>query len=702
MKLVIAEKPSVAGEIAKVIGANKKEKGYYFGNDYYVSWCIGHLIENAMPEHYNPNLKKWSLDTLPFIPDKWITVVSEKTKEQYKILEQLIRSNKVKELICATDAGREGELIFRLVYNKTGTKKPFKRLWISSMEEEAIKNGFKNLKEGNEYENLYQAALSRMKADYLVGINATRLYSCMYNKTLNIGRVQSPTINLIVKRQREIENFKPVPYYVLIADCKNFKAYTKVNDKNTAKNIIAQCNKKKGKISKIKKQNKVENSSALFDLTALQREANKLLGYSAQQTLDVAQNLYESKLITYPRTDSRYLTDDMQTSTIELIKGLLNSNLLSTKTLKNYDIKKLEIQKVINNKKVSDHHAIIPTKNILKTDLNTFPTAEKNILILIIYRLLTAPYIARKYINTKLTVEIEGVEFTATGNMVIDNGFKEFQNHLMEIIKTKPKKEEKENPDNENIPTNIKEGQVIDKVIVTSQEKKTKPLPPYTEATLLSAMENISKFIKNEKLKEVIKDTGLGTPATRAGIIERIIKTGFIKRQGKNLIATQKAYTLMDLLPDKLKEPEMTAEWEKKLNEISKGKYSSNTFISEIETFVKKLVENSKDNYTTLNTKNIFKTNKEVLGKCPRCGHDVVELPKSYSCCNKNCGFAIWKEDKFFKDKKKTLTKKQVIKLLKEGKVKINGLYSAKKNTTYNATVILNDTGKYVNFKLQF
>ncbi|MDO9536448.1 MAG: DNA topoisomerase 3 [Bacillota bacterium] len=702
--MVVTEKPSVARDIASVIGADKKEFGYYSGNGYLVSWCVGHLIESAMPDEYNPKYKKWSLDTLPFIPETWRTVVADRTKTQYKILETLIKSEKVKELICATDAGREGELIFRLVYDKTGTNKPFKRLWISSMETEAIKNGFNTLKDGKEYENLYQAAVSRMNADFLVGINATRLYSCVYKKKLNIGRVQSPTINIIVKRQREIENFKSVPYFTITADCVGFKAYTRADDKEAAESILERCNNKKACVTKIEKKDKTEIAAALFDLTTLQREANKLLGYSAKQTLDLAQSLYEAKLITYPRTDSRYLTDDMESSTTALIFNLLKSKLLDAKTLNSYDTSKSKIQKVVNNKKVTDHHAIIPTKKVLQADLAKLPMAGRNILTLIIYRLLTAVYAANKYKHTKLTVDIEGVEFTATGNQTIDLGFKEFQNYLIEIIKAKPEKEEKDDPENESIPPGIIEGQIIDDVKVTSQEKKTKPLPPYTEATLLAAMENAGKFIEDEELKKAIKEGGLGTPATRAGIIERIIKTGFIERKGKKLLATQQAYILMDLLPDKLKEPEMTAEWEKQLDEIKKGQLNSATFMADIKAFVRDIVESTIKGSNSEKNTGTFNSRKVVLGKCPRCGQNIIELPKSYACSSgrDGCGFVIWKEDRFFKDKKKELTKQQVSELLKEGKVKITGLYSPRKDTTYDATVVLNDTGKYVNFKLEF
>lgn len=711
-QLVIAEKPSVAGEIAKVIGATKRESGYFSGNGYYVTWCVGHLIQSAMPEDYNPELKKWSLDTLPFVPDNWKTVVSESTKEQYKTVEKLIKNNDVTELVCATDAGREGELIFRLVYDKTGSRKPYKRLWISSMETKAIKDGFDSLKDGREYENLYQAAVSRMNADFLVGINATRLYSCLYNKKLNIGRVQTPTINLIVKRQRGIENFKPVPYYVLTADCGSFKAYKRLDwisrtvedmEKST-KQVVDKCNGKKGTVTKLEKQDKTENAAALFDLTTLQREANVLLGYSAQQTLDVAQSLYESKLTTYPRTDSRYLTDDMEESTLELIGELAQSKLVDTKTLKDYDTKKINMKRVVNNKKVSDHHAIIPTKSVLTADLEKLPTAERNILTLIIYRLLTAPYAAQKYAYTKLELNVEGEQFTATGKQILDNGYKEFQSNLIEVIKAKPEKEvEKDEPENEAIPNNITQGSIIEGVKVTSKAKKTKPPVPYTEATLLGAMENAGKELEDEELKEAMKDSGLGTPATRAGIIERIIKTGFIERKGKQLLATQQAYTLMDLLPEKLKEPELTAEWEKQLEMIKKGEVSSQNFMTDIAAYIKNIVESSKG-ISSEDAKDTFKQEKEVIAVCPRCGKNIIELPKSYSCESgkEGCGFTLWKEDKFFKDKKKTLTKKQATDLLKKGRVKMTGLFSAKTNKTYDATIILDDTGTYVNFKMEF
>ncbi|MEG0570372.1 MAG: DNA topoisomerase [Oscillospiraceae bacterium] len=482
------------------------------------------------------------------------------------------------------------------------------------METEAIRKGFDSLKDGKEYDNLYQAAISRMNADFLVGINATRLYTCLYNRKLNIGRVQSPTINIIVKRQRAIQNFISQPYFTITADCGSFKAYTRAEDKKTAESIVERCNEKKAIVSSIEKQDKTENAAALFDLTTLQREANKFLGYSAQQTLDIVQSLYEAKLTTYPRTDSRYLTEDMESSTIELIEGLAKSKLLNTKTLSNYDTLRVNVKRIINNKKVSDHHAIIPTKGVLTDNLEKLPTAERNILTLITYRLLTAPYAANKYTHTKVLLDSEGEEFTATGNQTLDIGFKEFQNHLNEIIKATPDKETaKDEPENEAISNNIKEGSSIEDVKVMAEAKKTNPLPPYTEATLLSAMENAGKDLEDEELRKAMKekDGGLGTPATRAGVIERIMKTGFIERKGKHLLATEQAFTLMDLLPEKLKEPELTAEWEKQLEQINQGELTSHKFMADIAAYVTSIVNGTKEGYNPNAANDTFKTERE-------------------------------------------------------------------------------------------
>ncbi len=698
MRLIIAEKPSVASEIAKVVGATKRESGYLSGNGYYVSWCVGHLIETAMPEEYREEYKKWSIDYLPIIPDSWKYKVSSSTKAQYQVVKELINRADVDELVCATDAGREGELIFRLVYNQTGSKKPFKRLWISSMEETAIREGLSKMKDGKEYDNLYKSALSRLQADWLVGINMSRLFTCLYNRTLNIGRVQTPTINLIVQRQREIDNFKPQPYYILSADCRGFIAAKRVDKEDEAKEILNLCNGKDAVVSSLEKKPCKDNPTPLYDLTTLQREANKLLGLSAQQTLDATQSLYEKKLVTYPRTDSRYLTSDMIDSTKNVINKIMTLKYLNTKTLSSYDIKNVSIENVVNDKKVTDHHAIIPTGTVENTP-NDLTQNEKNILMLIIYKLLASVYTPHEYVKTEITVTIEGNEFTASGKQITNNGFKEIQNHLTELLKVKEDNEETDQEGNSNIPE-LKQGQMINSVPVTSVKKLTSPPKPYTEDTLLSAMERALKNIDNEELKKEVAGIGLGTPATRAGIIERIIKTGFVERKKKNLVPTEAAFALIDVVPEKIKSPEMTAEWESQLEKIYNGSVSYSEFTNSMVTFVRDLTDEYKGKGGDPER---FKVEKEVLGKCPRCGKSVYEGKLNYYCeVGKECGFSLWKEDKFFKLKKKTLTKTLVKELLTKGKVKVSGLHSEKTGKTYDAYVSLNDTGTYINYTMEF
>ena len=421
MKLIIAEKPSVAGEIAKIVGATKGEKGYKIGNDYLVSWCFGHLIELATPDAYGEEYEKWDLSVLPILPERFKTLVSKNAAEQYKVLKSLMERSDVTELIEATDAGREGELIFRLVYEQAGCKKPFKRLWISSMEEKSIKDGLASMKDGSSYDNLYQAAKCRQRADWLYGINLTRLYSGLYNQTLICGRVQTPTVNLIVQRQKDITGFIPQTYYNVIADLTSFEARTKVDTKEKAQEIADRCTGKDAYVTLVKQEEKRENPPALYDLTTLQRDANRLLGYSAQQTLTLLQSLYEARYATYPRTDSRYLTADMASSTRSLIDGLIEKEILSPETSKGYNVNSVNVEQVINDSKVSDHHAVIPTQTLTKDAYNGLPTAEKNIITLIIYRLLTAVYSPYEYTATKVVLDCEGEAFEATGREIKHN-----------------------------------------------------------------------------------------------------------------------------------------------------------------------------------------------------------------------------------------------------------------------------------------
>jgi len=696
VKLIIAEKPSVANELAKAVDATKKESGFISGNGYYVTWCVGHLIETAMLEDYNQNLNKWALDTLPIIPESWKYKVSARTQLQYKTVKELIQRSDVDELICATDAGREGELIFRLVYKQTGCKKPFKRLWISSMEESAIKEGLSKMKDGHAYDNLYYSALSRLQADWLVGINISRLFSCLYSKTLNIGRVQTPTINLIVERQKEIDNFKPQPYYILSADFGLFIATRRVDQESEAKEIIDRCSGKSAVVSSITQKPCSDKPSALYDLTTLQREANKLLGLSAKQTLDAAQNLYEKKLITYPRTDSRYLTTDMTQSTRTVINKIVTLDYIHPKTTNIYDVNNADITPLVNNKKVTDHHAIIPT-----TAINKIPELsrnEKSILLLVIYKLLTSAYTPHEYIKTDLIVTIDDIEFKASGKQITNKGYKEIQNHLIELLKIKDS-ETNTKSDQATIPQ-LNQGDTIDTISVTSKKKLTSPPKPYTEDTLLSAMENALKTIENEDLKKEVSGIGLGTPATRAGIIERIIKTGFIERNKKNLLPTQAAFSLIDVVPDKIKSPYLTAEWEQKLEHINKGSLSYKDFYTSIMQFIKGLTDEFKGK--EVNSKK-FKQEKEVIGKCPRCGKNIYEGKLNYYCeSGRQCNFSLWKEDKFFKSKKKSLTKKAAKEILNKGRTKMTGLFSEKTGKTYDAYISIEDTETYINYKMKF
>lgn len=711
MKLVIAEKPSVAAEIAKVMGASKRGNGFFKGNEYVISWCVGHLIETVMPEAYDEKYQKWRVMDLPIIPKEWKYQVSVGVQAQFQVVKTLMESDDIDEIICATDAGREGELIFRLVYNQVGCNKNFKRLWISSMETKAIKNGFEKLKEGKDYDRLYQAALCRLQADWLVGINFSRLFACMSNSQINIGRVQTPTVNLIVERQRTIDEFDSKPFYILTADCTsddtNFTASKRVESKEENDKILEKCDGKSAKVISMKQLPVKENPSALYDLTTLQRDANKMLGLSAQQTLDATQNLYEKKLVTYPRTDSRYLTADMKDSTKQILESVLKSNYIDKRTLDIYDLRNINIERLINDKKVTDHHAIIPTIEAYKASEN-LPKNEFNVLLLIVYKILTAAYLPHEYIKTELLLDIEGEEFKSTGRQITENGFKEIALHLSELIKSyqkvqenekgkrKSKKKKKEEKEEEIIPL-LEEAQIIENVSITSKEKSTRPPKPYTEDTLLSAMENAMKTLEDEKLKKEVAGAGLGTPATRAGIIERIIKTGFVERKGKNLLPTEKAYEVVDVVPDKVKSAILTAEWEQKLEQIYKGKADSEDFIEGIKSFVSEMIES----YTA---DCIFdERGKEIIGKCPRCGKNIYEGKKNYYCQGgMECGFTIWKEDKFFVNKRKPLTKPMVKAFLKKGRIKAINLYSEKKDKTYSAYIFMEDTGQYVNFKLYF
>lgn len=693
MKLVIAEKPSVAMSIAKVLKATEKKDGYNIGNNYIVSWCVGHLVTSADPQDYDNRYAEYDLSMLPMLPQPYKYKLNDSTRKQYDVLLNLMQRDDVESLVCATDAAREGELIFRLVYNYAGCTKPFERLWISSMEDKAIKEGFDSLKNGSYYDNLYKAALARLQADWYVGMNFSRLYSGLYESKVTVGRVQTAVVNLIVQRQLAIDNFKPIPYYVIEADCGEFVAKSdKYNTKEAAEGIISICNGCSGTVTNIDEKQHKDNPPTLFDLTTLQREANKVYGYTAQQVLDCVQSLYEKKLVTYPRTDSKYITEDMRASTEQLVDGLLQSPLVALEIKKSYNKDEKSLVKIIDNSKVSDHHAIIPTKSLLSADTDNLPKTDINILNLIICRLLAAVYKPCIYTETIITLTVNGKDFTVKGKKVIEHGYKDILNY-----KSEDNKEAVLSP---TIALNKTYGDI--KFSLT--EKETAPPKPYDEDSLLSAMENAGRQTENDLYSSILKNCkGIGTPATRAGIIEKIIKIGYVERKKKIFVPTNKAYSLIDVVPDEVKSVELTAKWEQKLDFISRGELSAQVFIDDIFNYISSVVQNGKKQANTVDT-NIFKTTYEIVGVCPRCGKNILDYPKTYSCESgkDGCGFVIFKNNKWWADKKKALSPTMVRKLLKDGKVKVKGLYSEKKDKKYTATVALVATGKYINFKLLF
>lgn len=681
MKLVIAEKPSVARSIAEVLKAYNKYDGYLEGNGYMVTWCIGHLVGLADADVYENRYKKWKLEDLPIIPDVWETTIFNNTSKQFSLLNRLLNDKRVKEVICATDAGREGELIFRLVYKKANCNKPVKRLWISSMEDSAIERGFNNLKDGKAYDNLYSSALARAKADWLVGINATRLFTTLYGNLLSIGRVQTPTLSMIVEREHIIQNFKNKPFYHIQLDFGEFIAESsRIEDKNKAKELLSRITNNSGVCEELEGKEQVIKAPLPFDLTTLQREANRYFGYTAKQTLDYLQELYEKKLITYPRTDSRYLTEDMEENIKTIIEDISDNT--------NYT--NLNIKKIINNDKVNDHHAIVPTKEIRKFNMKELPLTLQNIFGLICMRLISSVLddCLEKKIRASFIVNDE--EFVVTGKKVVKEGFKKVENSFISQFK-----EAKCDKEFSELPNIIKGREYAIKNKNIREGKSTSP-KRYTEDTLLGAMEkagieDIDKDLDTEK-------QGLGTPATRATIIEKLISIGYLERKKKQLIPTHKAFSLITVIPDELKSPSLTSDWENMLTEISMGYMEADAFMGGIEDFVKDIISN----YSHVIKENPFQTDKEKIGKCPRCGSPIYESKKNFYCNNHECKFAMFKEDRFFISKKKKLNKQMVIELLKEGSTFVTGFYSSKKDKKYDAIVILEDTGKYVNYRLEF
>ena len=687
MKLVITEKPSVARSIAAVIGATEKQNGYWQGGGYLVSWCIGHLVSFAEAGQYDEKYCKWRYEDLPILPQPWQFIVPDEKKQQFEIVHSLLNRPDVDSVTAATDAGREGELIFRFVYQMAGCTKPVKRLWISSMEDAAIREGFANLRPDSDYDALYQSALCRAKADWLVGINATRLFSVLYHKTLTVGRVQTPTLKMLVDRDAKILRFQKEKYYTVGIQSGSLKAGSgRIASMDEADTLRQACAGASAICSSVKREKKTEQPPKLYDLTTLQREANRLFGFTAKQTLDYAQQLYEKKLLTYPRTDSKYITSDMQDSTKELITGLCS--LLPFMR----DVKlQADLTRVCDNSKVTDHHAILPTAEFLKAGFSSLADSETKLMTLVCAKLLCAAAAPYEYEAVTAVISCGGYTFTAKGKTTLCEGWRE-----IEKLSRAASEEQDEDAEPEAVLPPLAEGQTFDNPAAEISERYTQPPKAFTEDTLLSAMESAGK----EDTPEDAERKGLGTTATRAGIIEKLISAGFAERKGKKLIPTKDGYNLVAILPDSLTSPQLTAEWETRLTGIAKGSDSPADFMRGIEEMTAGLVKT----YSAISEDKakLFTPQREAIGTCPRCGAAVYEGKKNFYCSDRACSFVMWKNDRFFEQRKKAFTKAIAAALLKDGKVKIKGMYSTKTGKTFDGVVLLADTGgKYVNFRVE-
>ena len=655
---------------AKVLGATNRKDGYLEGNGYLVSWCVGHLVELAPPNVYDAKYVKWSIADLPILPQKWQYLVSASTKKQFGILQKLMHRPDVDSIVNSCDSGREGELIFRLVYEQAGCKKPFSRLWLSSMEENAIREGFAHLKPSTEYDALYNAALCRERADWMVGINASRLFSCLYNQPLAVGRVMTPVLAMTVVREAAIAAFTPEKFYTValtLADggTTSSKRFAQQAD---AELLLSKC-RKEGRVTvqKMERKEKSENPPQLYELTALQRDANRLLGFTAQQTLDYAQSLYEKRLITYPRTDSRFLTEDMAAS----LPGLV------TDTGRAFAVEEpvpIHVQQVINGSKVTDHHALLPTKSMAKADLAALPAGERNVLRLIAARLLCAVGEPHRYAETSIIAICAGEEFTAKGKEVLEEGWKAVERKVLVDILNR-KQELTALP-------NVAENECG---ILNAELKEGQTTPPkhFTEDLLLHAMETASA----DSMPEGVERQGIGTPATRAATIEKLVQKGFLERKGtkktKVLLPTDKGKALITVMPEEIQSADMTADWEAKLLQIERGEMEPGEFMTEINTMITELVKNTE---MKKGANALMKS--KIIGVCPNCGKPVVEREKGWFCESNPCRFVLWKDNAFFKRLGKRLDGRMADKLLRDGRVRLKDCKSAK-GKTYNATVLL-------------
>ena len=659
---------------AKVLGVHGRQDGYLEGNGYIVSWCVGHLVELAPPSAYGEQYVKWNIADLPILPQKWQYLVSASTKKQFSILKKLMHRADVETVVNSCDAGREGELIFRLVYEQTGCKKPVSRLWLSSMEDNAVREGFANLKPSNEYDALYQAALCRERADWMVGINCSRLFSCLYGRPLAVGRVMTPTLAMTVEREAAIAAFVPEKFYTVALELTSgFVASSRrISEKDAAEKLLAECRKEMvSTIQKITRKEKAENPPPLYDLTTLQRDANRLLGYSAHQTLKYAQSLYEKKLTTYPRTDSCYIADEDEEMLEELAEEL--EEFLGI-TPEDVDDAVPRTRRTVNREKVADHHAILPTRSMLQTDLDALPKGERNILKLIIARTLMAVSKPSRYLETLLTTECAGEEFTAKGKEILEEGWKAVERKVLADILNR-KKEFTALPPVEESECGILHAEL--------KEGQTSPPKHYTEDTLLHSMETASA----ESMPEDAERQGIGTPATRAATIEKLVQKGFLERKGdkktKVLLPTDKGKALITVMPEEIQSADMTADWETKLLRVERGEMEPETFMTEINDMISSLVNTTE----AVKGASALMKNK-VIGICPNCGKSVVEREKGWFCEANSCRFVLWKDNAFFKRLGKRLDTHVADKLLRDGRVRLKDCKSAK-GKVYNATVLL-------------
>ena len=687
MKLIITEKPSVAKSIASALGVTSRADGYFEGGGWLISWCIGHLVGLADAAAYDDRYKKWRYEDLPILPDPFRYVVSEEKAAQFHILRSLMERPDVTELVNACDAGREGELIFRLVYEAAGCTKPFSRLWISSMEDAAIRDGFSDLRPGRDYDSLYQSALCRQKADWLIGINASRLFSVLYHRTLNVGRVQTPTLAMLADRDNKIVLFRKEKYHHVRLALEGAEAVSeKIPAMEDAQAIRDACDGQRAVCVSLVWEKKTEKPPKLYDLTALQREANRVFSYTAKQTLDYAQSLYEKKLLTYPRTDSRYLTVDMAETTSVVLH--LAARVPPFDACPEFFP---DVAALVNDKEISDHHALIPTLELEKADVPALPVGERNILLLVCCKLLCAAAEPFVYETVTATFDCGGHTFTAKGKQVLSQGWRAIQEVFRSALKEKP-----ENEDAAGVLPALTEGQVFEPVSASVTEHFTLPPRPYTEDSLLVAMENAGK----EDMPDEAERRGLGTPATRAAIIEKLVSGGFVERKSKNLIPTKAGVNLVTVLPELLTSPKLTADWEQRLNEVAKGQASPEDFIDGIEAMASELVR--KYSHISEDGQKLFQPEKETVGLCPRCGKPVYEGKKNFACSDRACQFVMWKNDRFFEQRGKVFTSKIADALLKDGKAKVKGLRSLRTGKTYDGTIFLADTGgKYVNYRIE-